>query len=382
MGLRARRVWTGVHTWTSLVCTGFLLMLCVTGLPLIFHDEIEAAFAGDAWQPANPDGPRLSYDALLESALARRPGEVPLYMSFDHDRPVVNVTTGPAPGAAPAQMHFASFDATSGAALPPSGEAGGVLDWLLALHTDMFLGLPGMLFLGSMGLAFVAAIVSGVVLYAPVMRKQAFGTVRRARTRRIRWLDTHDLLGIVTVAWASVVGLTGVVNTLETPIQEAWKARALADLVAPYEGQGTPTTLVSLTSLDAAISDALAAAPDKTLQFVAFPGGAYSTDHHLAVFLHGDTPLTERLIAPVLVDARTGAVAGQREMRWYAKGLALSRPLHFGDYGGLGLKLVWAVLDLFTIAVLATGLWLFADRRRRGLVRTERPLPGAPAAGA
>ena len=172
------------------------------------------------------------------------------------------------------------------------------------------------------------------------------------------------------------------VNTLETPIQEAWKARALADLVAPYEGRGTPTTLVSLTSLDAAISDALAAAPDKTLQFVAFPGGAYSTDHHLAVFLHGDTPLTERLIAPVLVDARTGAVAGQRAMPWYAKGLALSRPLHFGDYGGLGLKLVWAVLDLFTIAVLATGLWLFADRRRRGLVRTERPLPGAPAASA
>ena len=38
----AVRAWYLVHKWTSLVCTLFLLMLCLTGLPLIFHDEIEA----------------------------------------------------------------------------------------------------------------------------------------------------------------------------------------------------------------------------------------------------------------------------------------------------------------------------------------------------
>jgi len=33
---RSLRRWFVVHKWTSLVCTLFLLMLCVTGLPLIF----------------------------------------------------------------------------------------------------------------------------------------------------------------------------------------------------------------------------------------------------------------------------------------------------------------------------------------------------------
>ena len=37
------RTWCWLHKWTSLVCTLFLLMLCLTGLPLIFHDEIDAA---------------------------------------------------------------------------------------------------------------------------------------------------------------------------------------------------------------------------------------------------------------------------------------------------------------------------------------------------
>ena len=49
----------------------------------------------------------------------------------------------------------------------------------------MFLGLPGMLFLGFMGLVFALAIVSGVVLYAPFMRRLEFGTLRLARSRRV-----------------------------------------------------------------------------------------------------------------------------------------------------------------------------------------------------
>ena len=31
------RRWYLIHKWTSIVCTAFLLMLCITGLPLIFH---------------------------------------------------------------------------------------------------------------------------------------------------------------------------------------------------------------------------------------------------------------------------------------------------------------------------------------------------------
>jgi uncharacterized iron-regulated membrane protein len=101
-----------------------------------------------------------------------------------------------------------------------------------------------------------------------------------------------------------------------------------------------------------------------TLQFVAFPGGGWSTDHHFAIFLHGNTSLTEHIITPALVDARSGEFADMREMPWYNKTLSLSGPLHFGDYGGLPLKILWAVLDVITIVVLITGLYLWVARRR------------------
>lgn len=374
------RTWSRVHTWTSLVCTGFLLMLCVTGLPLIFHDEIESALNPDHWRPARADGPRLTLDAVLGIALERRPGEVPIFMSFDTDRPVVNVTSGPRPDAAEHEMHFASFDLTSGALVPPAERGADFMRFLLQLHTDLFLGLPGMLFLGVMGLLFAAAVVSGVVVYVAFMRRQAFGVLRTNRAPRLKWLDHHNLLGIVTVAWVLVVGLTGVVNTLATPIISLWKNEQLAELAAQHaDGAG----VVERSSLDAAVATARRAAPGMELQFVAFPGSAFSTSHHYAVFLHGNTPLTTHLITPAIIDASTGGLVGMREMPWYTKALSLSKPLHFGDYGGPLLKILWAILTLATIVVLGSGLYLWLVRRRAGEVDVAalEPLATSPAAG-
>jgi uncharacterized iron-regulated membrane protein len=55
--------------------------------------------------------------------------------------------------------------------------------------------------------------------------------------------------------------------------------------------------------------------------------------------------------------------------------LMLSQPLYFGGYGGLGLKLVWLLLDLFTILVLVTGLVLWWKRRHQTIA--VAPLPRA-----
>ncbi len=355
----AIRGWAWAHRWSSLISTAFLLMLCVTGLPLVFSHEINDALLNREWRPAAAE--RLSLDAILDRALANHPGDVPAFVSFDEDRPVVNVTSR-APDAPAGRFNFQPIDATSGEVAPPvAGHP--LVEFLLQLHTDMFLGLPGMLFLGAMGLLLIVAVVSGVVLYAPFMRRLEFGAVRRTRAARTRWLDQHNLLGIVTTAWVLVVGATGVVNTLAVPITTHWKDTALMALVDDEDAR--PFDLETRASLDQAVRDAQAALPGRTLQFVAFPGTDYTTDRHYAVFFHGDDPVTEHLITPALIDARTGELTAVARPPWYVSALSLSQPLHFGDYGGLGLKIIWALLDLATIVVLGSGLYLWWPRRRR-----------------
>lgn len=360
MSSGAVKAWYLVHKWTSLVCTAFLLMLCITGFPLIFHEEIEYLIEGERPLPEIAEGvPHKNLDDALQAALAQFPGEIPLFMSFDVEQPVVNVTTGPHPRATVEEMNFISIHRpTAEPVRTPDDE--GIMHFLLQLHIDMFLGLGGELFLGFMGFLFFIAILSGVVVYAPFMRKLRFGTVRVKRNSRAKWLDTHNLLGIVTLMWASVVGLTGVVNTLATPLVDLWRADQLAEMVAPYEGKPVPT---EFSSLDAAVATAMEAAPGTTPQFVAFPGVRFSSNHHYAVWLRGATPATKQLLTPALIDAETGALTEMRSMPWYMTVLRLSQPLHFGDYGGLPMKVLWALLDIAAIVILASGLYLWLARR-------------------
>jgi uncharacterized iron-regulated membrane protein len=352
--------WYLVHKWTSLVCTAFLLMLCVTGLPLIFYHEIETLLGRHPEAAAMaPGASPASLDAITADALARRPGEIVQYVSFEEDDPIVYVTTAPRIDAV--EGHIATYDAGTGQLIdvPPLTE--GIMYFLFRLHYDMFAGLPGTLFLGLMGGLFVAAIVSGVVVYAPFMRRLPFGAVREGRSARVKWLDLHNLLGVTTMAWALVVGGTGLINTLATPILHLWQADQLAEMTAPYKDKPPAT---QLSSVNAAVAAARAAAPGMTPQIVAYPGTPFSSRNHYAVFMHGETPLTSRVLKPALIDAETGQLTAMRDMPWYAVALFVSQPLHFGDYGGMPMKILWALLTVVTIVVLGSGLYLWAGRRR------------------
>jgi uncharacterized iron-regulated membrane protein len=209
--------------------------------------------------------------------------------------------------------------------------------------------------------------VSGVVVYVPSMRKQDFGTVRHHRTARVRWLDLHNLLGIVTAAWVLVVGFTGVVNTWADVILKIWQFGQLSEMTGPFKNVPVPSRLASIS---AAVETAQHEVPGMIPFFVAYPATPFTSKAHYAVFMRGDTPLTSRLLKPALVDAATGKFTDSRDMPWYVTALFVSQPLHFGDYGGMPLKVIWATLDVITIVVLGSGLYLWLRRPRlaRGAV--------------
>ena len=61
------KAWSWVHKWSSIVCTAFMLLLCITGLPLIFHHEIGHLLGTEVEAAPMPAGsPRVSLDQVLE----------------------------------------------------------------------------------------------------------------------------------------------------------------------------------------------------------------------------------------------------------------------------------------------------------------------------
>lgn len=361
------RRWSWIHKWSSLICTVFMLLLCLTGLPLIYHHEIVHALGNDvAAPPMAADSPRADVDKVIGTALAAYPGKIMMYLSQDKDEPGMWALTL---GDTPTDPNYKPLlvDARTAAMLPePPLEGGPFMSLMFHLHVDLYAGLWGKLFLGLMGLLLLVALVSGVVLYAPFTRRLAFGTVRHQRSRRLRWLDLHNVLGIVTLIWALVVGATGMINTWADLLLKVWQNTELAEMTRPYAGLPPVTRLASMQQ---AIASARQAAPGMHVQFVAFPGTPFATPHHYGVFMVGDTPLTSRVHKPVLIDAQSGRVSASGDLPWYLTALLVSQPLHFGDYGGQPLKLLWALLDIATIVMLITGLYLWLRRGRESAAR-------------
>ena len=366
------RAWAWVHKWSSLVCTAFMLLLCLTGLPLIFHEEIEH-LTGVTEAPPMPEGtPNASLDRIAQVALAHRPGDVIRYMFWEQDEhpDLTMVSMSSRIDAPPEEFHTLLIDSRTAKVLDEPKLDEGFMYVMLKLHVDMFAGLPGMLFLGFMGLLMVVAIVSGVVLYYPFMRRLKFGALRTRRSTRLKWLDWHNLLGIVTVVWLSVVGLTGTINTLNRIVLALWQMDQMAEMTAPYKDL-PPVTRPA--HLQASIEAARAAVPGMEVSLVAYPGTMFSSPHHYTFFAKGNTPVTSRLLKPALVDAETGKLTDSREMPWYVKTLFLSQPLHFGDYGGLPLKILWALLDVAAIVILGSGLYLWLRKPKAATAAVQDP---------
>lgn len=356
------KAWYVTHKWTSLVCMAFMLLLCVTGLPLIFHHEIDHALGYMVHAPeVEGASGSASLEEILEDARSRKPDDVIQFIVREPDEPELIFVRLGETIEAPEASEFYTYDARTGEFLSDYPINQGVMNVILRLHVDMFAGLPGTLFLGFMGFLLLVSIISGAVLYWPFMRKLSFGTVRRERSSRLKWLDLHNLLGVVTMVWLLIVGATGIVNTLSIPIFGEWQATELSEMIEKHDTD--PDAKPGSPRL--ALAAAREAAPDKELSFMAFPGNSFAGPRHYVAYMQGDTPWSSRLLTPILVDGREGKVLERGEMPWYVSALLISQPLHFGDYGGMPLKVAWALLDILSIFVLISGLYLWLLRYRR-----------------
>ena len=272
----------------------------------------------------------------------------------------------PTAGTEPNSSHTFMLDARTGEALEMPSANGGFMMFMLRLHVDMFAGLPGKLLLASMGILFVMAIISGTVLYLPFMRRLKFGTVRQdkihppalARPAQPDRRRDPDL------------GPGGGRDRGHQCLRRL-ADRRLAQRQPQRDDRPVPrrTAADTIGARDRLLDIANEVAPDMQPDFIAFPGTRFSSEHHYAVFMKGSTHLTSHLLTPVLIDASTLHVTAVAERPWYMDAMGMSQPLHFGDYGGMPMKILWATLDVLTIIVLGSGVYLWLVRRK-----TAKPL--------
>src|SRR3546814_20270890 len=78
--------------------------------------------------------------------------------------------------------------------------------------------------------------------------------------------------------------------------------------------------------------------------------------------MKGNSSLSERNFQPVLVDAVTAKLTAVTRWPLALSVMYLSQPLHFVDYAGLPLKIIWGFFDLIAIILLVTCIYPWLGR--------------------
>jgi uncharacterized iron-regulated membrane protein len=373
-----------VHRWAGLFIGVNVVVLAATGLLLTFHRELDAILGDGLPPPAlvAGTGPRPVAELVAAAVQEGAPRQAS-YVSWSEEQPhlVYVRLEAPAGSAALAGEKGVTYvvDAFSGAVTSLAANERALTSILLELHANLFAGTLGEIYVGLVGLAMAIVAVTGFFVYGPFTKQRAFGIVRRGRTSFV-FADLHRALGAATFLWNLVLAATGVFLTLGTLLLQLYAFTELKGVLEASQREyaaahADAPAAGALLPIDDVLRRIARDVPGHEPVTLAVPGSELAGAEHYLALLRGSTPLERRVLTLGLVHARSGATRVV-DLPWYLKAVFVSQPLHFGDYGGLPLRLLWALFSVVTLALSGSGIYLFFARRGR------RPVSSALATAA
>ncbi len=245
-------------------------------------------------------------------------------------------------------------------------------DFIITFHADLHLGDPiGLLLTGLLGLTLFASIVTGVITHRKVL-KEAF-TFRPFRSLRLLFTDSHKVLGVWGLVFNSAIAFTGaflglaVVLLLPAAAYVSFEGD-LDKMVETYlplnepQKSGIPAELKIAEVLSAV--DQPENGPIVSAQLLTGTDQA-GVAHVYTLAGDGIGGETHRyqLNGTVLE-----SVTSQFSQLGGAAGPILDAmfPIHFGNFGGTVVKLIWFVLGLGTALLAVSGSMIWVERRVHG----------------
>lgn len=349
-GVRATRLLHSVHKWTGLVAGINVLILSVTGSWLVFDVEIARLFASPKEAVVltiDPHG-NAPIQAAIDGLVAQHPNAKPgIVFRAKHEEGIIEL--GFQGGDGPSRYQL---DTVSGDVYPVSeGIAVQVNRFILILHDSLFLATSGILLLAVVAILFLVSTVTGIFIYGPFMKQALFGVIRRDRGARRYSAELHKLLGCLSLAFNVVIALTGIALTLGFTAVRSWFGPAI--MLAAQGGMALPEG-VPLPVVDTVIQRAAAAQPGLSFVSLSFPGPPQGANQFLCFFSKADS-VTRSIPAPSFVP-----VVAEGEVRFmhiplWVKATYLCIPFHFGDFAGLGMKVVYCIFGLSSGVLSLSG---------------------------
>ncbi len=244
-------------------------------------------------------------------------------------------------------------------------------DFISGFHADLHLGQLGLILTGLLGLTLMASIATGLFIHRKIL-KELF-SFRPDRSFRLLLTDTHKVISVWGILFHAMIGFTGAFLGLATVL--------LVPAAAFVSFEGDQEKLLETFSPEIQPTLSGAPAPMRVKQVL---DDAFAKDgaHPLRLSVYGwgdenaigfvdvinDTKMPRESHSYSMKDAQPQEVSTSFSRVGGISGSILDVifPLHFGNFGGLAVKVLWAVLGISTSLIALSGMMIWIERRAYG----------------
>ena len=362
------RLWLLIHGWLALPLWAYVFFICVTGTIATISHELIWLTDPDvrASRPAGIEE-RLTPDAMVAAVLEQRPGSRVSSVSWPvetHFAPTVGIVDG---NGASSTLYINPYDGGI------QGVAGtvGFRYFIRALHGWLFLPWTGGYSWGwyavsFMGIPMLGSLITGILVYKKFWRAYFKPRLRIGKGARTFWGDFHRLAGIWSLPFVAIIGVTGTWFFLEALLSDNGVTVSTAGIPVVLERETVPVVAhrsdLPQISLDAIIGSAKAAHPGLHVDNLYLPSDAFSP---ASIFGRGSFPLFYETAS---VNPYNGEVVKLRRVSDKSVVELVTDsmyPLHFGDFLGVWLKLVYFLFGVLLSMMILSGMLIWTKRTAR-----------------
>jgi uncharacterized iron-regulated membrane protein len=365
------------HAWTGLISGVFLILICTTGAIAVFRPEIERAVDWNGKLDVVASGSQIGIERAIQVAQEKYPGSratvarLPVIGGGTESHgDAYSITLNRGRGQRPLAVAVDPYRAEVIATLSPNAGWG---NWLRQLHVRMLYGsFWGRYIVGLFGIVLLFSTVSGLFIFARFNANSWRPKFRRGRGARIALADLHKVVGLSSVAFNIIFGLTGAVLGLE-----GIYAKFIATRERPPKVSGV--TGLPEGRLEALLERSKQLMPGCQPYELSIPSAQNGACK--VMMMNPTGSLIKEMSSYVIFDAKSEKPVETYDARNAAIGVRAyyaCEPLHFGRLGGaMWVKLLWAGMGLTGSFLSITGFAIFILRKRMpAVVRTPaRKLP-------
>jgi uncharacterized iron-regulated membrane protein len=338
-----------LHAWAGAFLALLLVVLGLSGSLLVLRDPWVTLTVPEA--RASVAASPQALGAAMQALDLQAPGEV---RNVVFGRPDLGVH----------RVYFKDKDqgyaAAEGRLIKRFAPTGTVEGWLFELHHYLLAGETGMNVAGAAGLAGVALVLTGVVVWVPAWRSFGARVWPKTISKRADLVSSHRNLGMITAVPVLVLCLTGGAIVFNETTQKWMTAIAPGPAAPkpPKAGEGEVNWIRALTAAQARFPEAtlrMAAAPAKPGAPASIrmkQSGEWHPNGRTVVWVD---PADERVLGAV--DAMALGPGQRAQNSFY--------PLHAGKVGGLAYEAAVFLGGVALAGLGGFGLWSFLIKQAR-----------------